>query len=197
MANKYFGDKSPKKVPRHMSSRSPGRRKSPQKNETSFKKGNRAIYTKVPSVSESSLPKKSYTQLYSLKRPPVDPKEITTLGDAFVTWSTDDDSFILEEFAIQQGIAPSHFKRLINKHTYFAECYEFAKAVIAARRERIVGRDLFKAMHPMYNDEWGAYLDARKEKENESSTQSIIVVTQPAKETDVVPKRKQLTSSEC
>lgn len=191
MATKYFSSKTPPLIVRKpMTLRAGGRPKSPSKNDSSFKKGHKAIYANVPSTHENSLPKKTYTQLYNLKRPPVDPKEIKKLGNDLVKWCADDDSLILEEFAIQEGIAPSHFRRLMNKHKYFAECYEFAKAAVAARRERIVGKDLFKAMHSYYHEDWGSYLDARKEKENEKGSQSITVITQPAERTDIVPDRQ-------
>ena len=175
-----------------MTSRAGGRPKGPFKPSTAFKKGHKAIYAKVPSVSESSLKKKefTYTKLYKLKRPPVDKKKIRELGNKFVGWSLDQENIIWEEFCIEEGITPSHFERLKDKDEEFADCFEMAQAALASRRQRIVGRDMLKSMHPLYDPRWRSYLDSQKDKDSKNTPSNITVITNSAERTDIVPERK-------
>jgi hypothetical protein len=179
-----------RRVPKPMTSRAGGRPKSPYKPKTAFKKGHKAVYAKVRDETEESLPRKTYKQLYKLRKPPADKKERRKLGQQFVVWAFEEDNLILEEFPIQHGITPKSFRLLAKSDPEFGEYFDIGKAALGARRERLVGRELFKAMHPMYNDAWSDYLDTKQDKDSKSSPSTITVITNSAERTDVVPEKK-------
>lgn len=180
-----------KKPPKQMSSSKPGPKKSPYAPKNPSKGPSKAVYSKVPGENEKSLEKKSYTKMYNLNRPPTNKKDIEELGNQFIEWSRGEDAVIIEEFAIEKGIAPFHFRRLGDKNEYFNDCYQLVRATVAARRERIVGKDLFKAMHPLYHDEWREYLDHRAviTKDKSNASQNITVVMEPYPDSGKVPER--------
>ena len=172
-----------------MTSNKPGPKKHPSapKNPNGFVK--KAVYAKVPQENQGTLPRKSYTQLYELKRPPRHPELIKELAHELIAWSRQEDSIIIEEFSIEKGYSPVYFRKLIEKNDYFAQAYALAKAAVAARRERIVGKDLFKAMHPLYHDEWREYI-AERDSRKDNNPGSVVVEMHPYPSSDKVPERE-------
>lgn len=145
----------------------------------------KAVYAKVPKESETPLERKTYTQLYNLKRPPVDPKEIKKLADKLILWARKDDSIIIEEFAIEEGISPVHFRRLGEKDDYFNEAYILAKHAVGARRERLTfSENLVRMTYPLYNDAFAEYQKEKASwsKKEEDTAKNITVVVEPFKD---------------
>lgn len=187
MAKYFFSNPGPKRPMKRVTKSLSGPKKH-LPNKTSFKPGqNKAIYSKVPCATEKSLGKPTYKQLYNLIKPPTDPKERLKLGKKFLAWSLLPDTLIWQEFPIQEGIVPSAFKWMCSKDDVFKDYFEMSIAALAAKRERIIGKDLMRAMHPLYDREWRDYQESKHEaKQNDH----LVYVPLAVERTNQVPEKK-------
>ena len=110
---------------------------------------------------------------------PTEEEKLEALIEAFILWAHSEEAWDIDEFPVQYGLAPYHFRHH-NGSEFWHQAFDLAKTLIALRLKRRM-RELnfsgyFHKMLPLLDDNYAAYERSIKDKDSNTGSKTKIDV---------------------